>query len=579
MRTARPCRRASAPGSPWHASCSRTVRGCSSTSPPPTSTRSPSRSSPTRSRSWASTAAVVMVAHRPAMVALADRVLSLVPRAAPAHGAPTARRPSPEHRHPSTGRPTTKRRPSRTVRRRALGLSTVLGALASASGVALTATAGWLIVQASTQPRGADPAGRHRRGAHLRHRAAGAALRRAAAVRTTPPCGCSPAAASRSTTPSCPSSRRARPAPGDVLASSSTTSTAWSTASCGCGCRCASTRSSRRSPQPSTAVVLLPPAGLVVALTCLVAGPGGWLGWRAGRGPRRARRSSTRALLCLRRVVETLQVAAELLHVAGGASTRPTAWPQPASASAARTSPPPTWSGAARAAGPRATGVGVAATAAVASAALSPGSALGTDARPARADAARPGRGGGAARRRRGALGAHPGRGAETGPPGAYATRGPGHGRHRSTPRSSAIELCRRPRTLGPWTRPSPRPLSLDLGRRAGRAGRAVRVRQEHARRAAAALPRPGQRPGRRSAGRGSHVVAGRRTPYASVSSTTTRTSSPPRWSRTSGSRVRMRPTPRSTTRCAGPASGPGSTPCPTASTPGSATGTRRVRG
>lgn len=32
------------------------------------------------------------------------------------------------------------------------GLSTLLGALASASGVALTATAGWLIVQASTQP-------------------------------------------------------------------------------------------------------------------------------------------------------------------------------------------------------------------------------------------------------------------------------------------------------------------------------------------------------------------------------------------------------------------------------------------
>jgi ATP-binding cassette subfamily C protein CydCD len=87
------------------------------------------------------TASVVVVAHRPALVALADHVVTLaapepveVARAASLAGSPAvADGPVDE-------------------RRRGLLLPTVLGGLASASGVALTATAGWLIVRASYQP-------------------------------------------------------------------------------------------------------------------------------------------------------------------------------------------------------------------------------------------------------------------------------------------------------------------------------------------------------------------------------------------------------------------------------------------
>ncbi|QWF21382.1 thiol reductant ABC exporter subunit CydD [Nocardioides sp. LMS-CY] len=85
--------------------------------------------------------AVVVVAHRPALVALADRVVTLpAPQPVlPVRGASVAARsaaPEPPAEQP----------------RRGLLLPTVLGGLASASGVALTATAGWLIVQASYQP-------------------------------------------------------------------------------------------------------------------------------------------------------------------------------------------------------------------------------------------------------------------------------------------------------------------------------------------------------------------------------------------------------------------------------------------
>ena len=87
------------------------------------------------------TASVVVVAHRPALVALADRVVTLsaaepvvLARAATVAGtAPLPDEPLDE-------------------RRRGLLWPTVLGGLASASGVALTATAGWLIVKASYQP-------------------------------------------------------------------------------------------------------------------------------------------------------------------------------------------------------------------------------------------------------------------------------------------------------------------------------------------------------------------------------------------------------------------------------------------
>lgn len=94
------------------------------------------------------TSAVVVVAHRPALVVLADHVIALTPPRAAVSGPPSV---APE-------RGTTHRSPAPAVNgdepapRLGLGASTVLGALASLAGVALTATAGWLIVQASTHP-------------------------------------------------------------------------------------------------------------------------------------------------------------------------------------------------------------------------------------------------------------------------------------------------------------------------------------------------------------------------------------------------------------------------------------------
>ncbi|GAB3251298.1 thiol reductant ABC exporter subunit CydD [Nocardioides dilutus] len=87
--------------------------------------------------------AVVVVAHRPALVAVADHVLALpapppVPPQAVVPAATRTRRPEPTNTEPAP-----------TI---GFGLATLLGGLASASGVALTATAGWLIVQASSHP-------------------------------------------------------------------------------------------------------------------------------------------------------------------------------------------------------------------------------------------------------------------------------------------------------------------------------------------------------------------------------------------------------------------------------------------
>ncbi|MBJ7359364.1 thiol reductant ABC exporter subunit CydD [Nocardioides sp.] len=98
--------------------------------------------------------AVVVVAHRPALVAAADHVLALpaqvsataptVPVADPTgSSAPPAADASPET--DLDGQP-------EAAPRLGFRLATLLGGLASASGVALTATAGWLIVQASTHP-------------------------------------------------------------------------------------------------------------------------------------------------------------------------------------------------------------------------------------------------------------------------------------------------------------------------------------------------------------------------------------------------------------------------------------------
>lgn len=93
--------------------------------------------------------AVLVVAHRPALLAVADHTLPLLPAdRAPVYADPVRVHVDPAHvRAAEPGR-----RTDETGRRGGLGVATVLGALASASGVALTATAGWLIVQASTQP-------------------------------------------------------------------------------------------------------------------------------------------------------------------------------------------------------------------------------------------------------------------------------------------------------------------------------------------------------------------------------------------------------------------------------------------
>ncbi len=91
-------------------------------------------------------AAVVVVAHRPAVAALADHTIVIPPAAVGGSVTPSPRRTSP--------RPTAQVVAEADGHRRAwpLWACTMVGAAASASGVALTATAGWLIVQASTQP-------------------------------------------------------------------------------------------------------------------------------------------------------------------------------------------------------------------------------------------------------------------------------------------------------------------------------------------------------------------------------------------------------------------------------------------
>ena len=313
VRTARPCRPANERGSPWHGSCWRTGRGCSWTSPPPTST-------PLTERVIADTVAGAGVQGcggdgGPS----AGHGRARRPRAEPRRrAAPAARRA--RHRGVPSRAPTPVDRPSAaeaapqpTVAARALGLSTVVGALASASGVALTATAGWLIVQASTQPGvltllaaivAVRMFGVARPGAALR-REAGFARRSPAAARPSPRRGLRRRRAPRPCA--------ARPPPrGRAGLRSSTTWTAWSTASCGCGLPARSYAIVATLAAAVTAVVLLPPAGLVVALTCLVAGAGGWSVARLRGRPAPSATSSTRALRCLPRCVETLQVASEL---------------------------------------------------------------------------------------------------------------------------------------------------------------------------------------------------------------------------------------------------------------------------
>jgi ATP-binding cassette, subfamily C, bacterial CydCD len=91
--------------------------------------------------------AVVVVAHRSALAEVADHHLEL-PAPAPAAVPVVEARPRPGGAVPRDLEPA----PAVELPEARFGLSIVLGALASASGVALTATAGWLIVQASTHP-------------------------------------------------------------------------------------------------------------------------------------------------------------------------------------------------------------------------------------------------------------------------------------------------------------------------------------------------------------------------------------------------------------------------------------------
>ena len=97
------------------------------------------------------TSGVVVVAHDEAMLALGDQLLVLEspPSAMPvAAAAAPARRPI-QRAVPAVSEEEGGSDPQPPA---TFWSSTVLAALASASGVALTATAGWLIVQASTRP-------------------------------------------------------------------------------------------------------------------------------------------------------------------------------------------------------------------------------------------------------------------------------------------------------------------------------------------------------------------------------------------------------------------------------------------
>ncbi|WP_432476169.1 thiol reductant ABC exporter subunit CydD [Nocardioides sp. GXQ0305] len=89
-------------------------------------------------------AGVVVVAHSPALREIADQVVALP--------APLPPPPSPPAPASDATAPPVAAVEAPGARPRPLGAATLVGALASASGVALTATAGWLIVQAASQP-------------------------------------------------------------------------------------------------------------------------------------------------------------------------------------------------------------------------------------------------------------------------------------------------------------------------------------------------------------------------------------------------------------------------------------------
>ncbi|WP_370291301.1 thiol reductant ABC exporter subunit CydD [Nocardioides sp.] len=97
---------------------------------------------------------IVVVAHRPRLLELADHHLELstVARPSPTTEAAVASDDLLQQERNRRGDEVDATDPTAARPRRPLALATALGTLASASGVALTATAGWLIVQASSRP-------------------------------------------------------------------------------------------------------------------------------------------------------------------------------------------------------------------------------------------------------------------------------------------------------------------------------------------------------------------------------------------------------------------------------------------
>lgn len=97
------------------------------------------------------TRGVVVVAHDPATIAAADRVITVRPpdqHAEPVDAGAPGPAPEPEP-EPERAADQTSAKPAGSA---SFVLSTVLGSLSSLSGIALTATAGWLIVKAAEHP-------------------------------------------------------------------------------------------------------------------------------------------------------------------------------------------------------------------------------------------------------------------------------------------------------------------------------------------------------------------------------------------------------------------------------------------
>jgi len=98
-------------------------------------------------------ATVVVVAHRPAVVSAADHVLTLTqPDPAPTTHAATATVEFPRPGPSPTKTPDPSSTGTTTAAKRRLALATALATGASVSGVALTATAGWLIAKSAQHP-------------------------------------------------------------------------------------------------------------------------------------------------------------------------------------------------------------------------------------------------------------------------------------------------------------------------------------------------------------------------------------------------------------------------------------------